>query len=705
MGNKFRMKSKPVKPNRKFKKYISEHRSFLRFIINFFCVLLIIAFFWFSKTTENYDKSMKLALLVFAVDIFLTLAVIFIGRPAPGQRIKKKGSTDIKPLLENMTLDLIYDFVFPVLITEQKGYILWHNGIASEYLAQEDNSGLLWKSISAISNNQLSVEKFYEHSADMGNTAKSSPVNIFINGKSFRVSTYKIDSVLSHEVNELNIFIFDDITDFEFLKYETEMKDPVAAYFMIDNLDETNQKMQDKYRNASGAVSDLLNEFIANCGGVIKEYNKDRFLCFFENRALKNFIKSKFSILDLVRDIKIEELNMPVTVSGGVSNITGTLFEKEAAARHALDLALQRGGDQVVVKGLSSTEFFGGKTKTVQKRTKVRSRIIAGDLAEYMQKSSNILIMGHKSADNDSIGACVGIARFAMSFINISNVNIIVNIHDPNIKSAFAKLRGLEEYKSIFIDESEALDKITGETLAVILDVNNPQYFESEAVYKNVYKSAIIDHHRKTTEYVKEPDIEYIEPAASSASELVSEILEQSLSPGALLKEEAELLLAGIFLDTKNFSRDTGTRTFAAAMYLKGEGADPSDSQAMVVKTNVEEFTKEAHFMSNIFTYRNTIAISVVEEELTSADKTAGAKAADRMLSIDGISASFVIYRIEDTVYISARSLGKVNVQIIMEPFGGGGHFDMAGAQVRSSSLKEVLILLKKTIDEYFDVN
>ncbi|MCL1858718.1 MAG: DHH family phosphoesterase [Oscillospiraceae bacterium] len=697
------------KSNGRLKKYISEHRSFLRFVVNFFCVLLVLAFFWFSKTLEDYDKSIKLALIIFAVDIILTLIVIVLGGPDKSPKIKKKGAGDLKPLIENMTLDLIYDFAFPILITEQKGYILWHNGSAVEYLPQEDSGGLLWKNISAVSGNQISVEKFYENSDGTKSMAKPdkpenlSPVNIFINGKSFRVAVYKINSVVSPEVNELNIFVFTDMSEFEYLKTETEMKDPVAAYFMIDNLDETNQKMQDKYRNASGAVSDLLNEFIGNCGGVIKEYSKDKYLCFFENRDLKNFTKSKFGILDSVRDIKIEELDMPVTISGGVSNITGSLFEKEAAARHALDLALQRGGDQVVVKGLSSTEFFGGKTKTVQKRIKVRSRVIAGELAEYMQNSSNVLIMGHKFADNDSIGSCVGIARFAMSFN--CEVNIIVNIHDPNIKPAFAKLRGLEEYKDIFTDEPAALDKITGETLVVVTDVNNPQYFESEAVYKNVYKCAVIDHHRKTIEYEKEPEIFYIEPAASSASELVAEILEQSLAPGALLKEEAELLLAGIFLDTKNFSRKTGTRTFSAALYLRGEGADTSEAQAMVVKTNVEEFTKEARFELNAITYRNIIAISVVEEELTVTDKTAGAKAAERMLGIDGITASFVIFKIEDTVHISARSLGKVNVQIILEAFGGGGHFEFAGAQVRNASLKDVLILLKKTIDEYFDAN
>ena len=699
-----------MKSNGNIGKYISEHRSILCFIVNFFCVLAILIIFWLSKTLEDYNRATKLSLIVFAADIIISAAIIIIGRKSRDTKFKKKVRGDIKSLLEHITLDLIYGFSFPVLITDLKDYIVWHNTAALEYLAGENSSVLMGKSVLSVSNGQLSAEKFYDshgHEINSKNIMQSenngsvSPVDVIINDRYFRVSFYKLSPGVT-ETTELNIFVFADISEIEALKGEAEMKAPAAAYFMIDNLDEANHKTQEKYRTASGAVSDLLTRFIENCGGVIKEYDKDKYLCFFENRALNNFIKSKFSILDAVRDIKIEELNMPVTISGGVSNISGSFAEKEAAARRALDMALQRGGDQVVVKSVSSEQFYGGKTKTVQKRTKVKSRVTANELEESMRSSSNVLIMGHKAADNDSIGACIGLARMAKS-VNCE-VNIIVNIHDANLKSAFTKLRGLEDYKDIFIDEAAALDKITAETLAIITDVNNPQIFESEAVYKNIYKCAIIDHHRKIVEYAKKPDIEYIEPSASSASELVAEMLEQSLVPGELLKEEAELLLAGIVLDTKNFTRNTGTRTFAAAVYLKGEGADPSGAQSLF-KTNAEEFIKEAQFAANTFLYRNTIAISVVEDEASPVDKTAGAKAAERMLGIDGVSAAFVIFRIEDTINISARSLGKVNVQIILEAFGGGGHFEMAGAQVKNASFKEVLTLLRKTIDEYFDLN
>ena len=654
----------------KFKKYAAEKKSVIIFINIIFALVIAGMHFWQSDFIYA----------AIILNIIINSAVLFFGR------INKNKNIASEKIIESMTPALMGEFKFPIVITDSRGYIIWYNEAAADFLREHEADGNIFKkSISAVSANQLSIERFYY------NEAENKDIQIDINEQIFKVSL--------HSANNLNMFVFEETTELEHIKTEMDMRDPAAAYFIIDNLDEATQKLHEKQRIASGAVSDLLHKFAGDFGGVLKEYDKDKYLCFFENRALKNLIKNKFNILDSVREIKIEELSMPVTISGGVSNISGSLAEKEAAARHALDLALQRGGDQVVVKSEASIEFYGGKTKTVQKKTKVKSRVVANELAEHMKRSSNVLIMGHKFADNDSIGACVGMARFAAS--HKCEANIVVNIHDANIKSAFNKLRGLEDYKNIFIDEPAALDKIRADTFIIALDVNNPVYFESEAIFKNAYRTAIIDHHRKTAEYIKEPDIVYIEPSASSASELVAEILEQSLAPGELLKEEAELLLAGVYLDTKNFARNTGTRTFAAAVYLRGEGANPAEALDLF-KTDVGEFTKEAQFGSNVIIYKNVIAISIYEEEAALSDKTAGAKAADRMLGIDGVEASFVIFRIGDEVHISARSLGKVNVQVILEVLGGGGHFDVAGAQVRNTGLRDVLIMLKNIIDEYF---
>lgn len=662
----------------KFRKYASERKNILLFAVNIIFALAIIA--------ERFFIDDLPAVIYSAVifSIIASSAVLFSG----SARRKNKAAGSEK-FIESVSPAFMRDFVSPIVVSDSRGYIIWYNEAAARDLLRE-HEDIFKKSISAVSNNQLSVERF-------DNEPDNKFIEINVNERFFKVS------LLSHPVSadgNLNMFVFEDITASKELEAEMDMRDTAAAYFMIDNLDEATQKLPEKHRAASGAVSDLLHKFAEDCGGALKEYDKDKYICFFENRALKNFIKNKFHILDGVREIKIEELSMPVTISGGVSNIPGSLWEKEAAARHALDLALQRGGDQVVVKMLGFDEFYGGKTKTVQKRTKVRSRVVANELSEEMKRSSNVLIMGHKFADNDSIGACVGMARFAAS--QKCGANIVVNIHDVNIKSALGKLRGLEEYKHIFIDEAAALDKISAGTFVIAIDVNNPNHFESEAIFKNAYKTAIIDHHRKIAEFVKEPDVEYIEPSASSASELVTEILEQSLAPGELLKEEAELLLAGIILDTNSFSRNTGTRTFSAALYLRGEGANPAEALSLF-KTDVDEFTRESQLASNVKRYKNVIAISIYGEEAELSYKTPGAKAAERMLSIDGIAAAFVIFQIGGDVHISARSLGKINVQLILEALGGGGHFDSAGAQVRGMSLTDALVLLKNAIDEYFD--
>ena len=658
------------------RKYIYTHKLLLCFLSNVIWLAVIVILFVLNENLNVYT------VIAGTANLGLCTAIILVGSR------DKKSKDNLTPIIENVTLDFMYKFHSPVVIADWQGYILWYNNAMSEFIPEDYT---VRKNISGITQNQVSIEKF----ADIKDNLE---IEIVLKEYSFNVKYYKLNSFES----ALYVFTFDDVTAIKAMKTDFELKDPVVAYFVIDNLAEIMQKMQDKYRMASGDVSHLVQNIMEHCGGLIKEYERDKYLCVFESKVLKNFIKSKFSgILDAVREIKIEEMNMAVTISGGVSNIEGTLFEKETAARQALDLALQRGGDQIGVKGSASTEFYGGRTKTVQKKTKVRSRLVVNELKTIMENSSNVLIMGHKFADNDSIGACIGIARLAFS-VNCKP-SIIVNIHDKNLKSTFAKLRGIDEYKDVFQDESTALDMITSETLLVVADVNNPEFFESSAIYNNVYKTVIIDHHRKMGEFPKEPDIEYIEASASSSSELVAEMLEQVLSPGELLKEEAELLFAGIILDTQQFVKNTGTKTFSAASYLRGEGGNSNDA-VLLFKTDLDEFMKEAKFQSNISIYRNIIGISVCETEVSLSEKIAGAKAADKMLTIDGISASFVLYKIENSVHISARSLGNINVQVILEVFGGGGHFDAAGAQINNAEVEDVLEMLKKTIDEYFDI-
>ncbi|MGN1129180.1 MAG: DHH family phosphoesterase, partial [Candidatus Flemingiibacterium sp.] len=363
-----------------------------------------------------------------------------------------------------------------------------------------------------------------------------------------------------------------------------------------------------------------------------------------------------------------------------------------------LDLALQRGGDQVVVKNSHNTEFYGGRTKTVQKRTKVRARVIANELTLNMAKAHNVLIMGHRNPDYDSIGACVGIARLAM-FCGVK-ANIVVNRSDPNIRQAINRVASLPEYTDIFVDSFVGQDMIHSDTLLVIVDVNNPAQFEAPDIASNVGTIAIIDHHRKTGDYVRQPVITYIEPSASSACELVAEILEQSLPIGGLHREEADVLYGGMLLDTKQFSRNTGVRTFSAALYLRSEGANPAEVQ-LFFKSGLDDFMRETKFSMNVVTYRQIFAISMSDGDGSPQDRIAAAKAADKLLSVEGVMASFALVHIDDSVHISARSAGNVNVQLILEKIGGGGYYEAAGALLKNVTMTSALNSLKDAIDDY----
>ena len=433
----------------------------------------------------------------------------------------------------------------------------------------------------------------------------------------------------------------------------------------------------------------------------MREYGNNRFMCVFEAQQFMALEADKFSLLDEIREIRLGETTLSVTISMGIAKIEGTLLEKERAAQAALDMALQRGGDQVVVKTKDGVEFYGGKTKAVQKRTKVRSRVIANELIALVSMSGNIIIMGHRFPDADSFASCVAMARIA-KFCG-ATAHIVIDRNDRNLRNCFLSLEDNPDYNGMFVDRAQAQDLMESGTLVVVTDVNNMNICEAPDIVKSAEEYVVIDHHRKTSEFAKQPKIGYIEPSASSASELMSELLELILPQGTLPKAEADLLFAGMLLDTKQFTHNTGVRTFSAALYLRNEGASPLDAQALF-KTDLEDFLSEAQFESNVQIYRNTIAIALNEADTSnSLTRVNAAKAADRLLSVEGIRAAFAVCSIDKVICISARSDGTVNVQRMAEKLGGGGHFDSAGVQLRDVTIKEAIIMLRAAIDEILD--
>ncbi len=584
------------------------------------------------------------------------------------------------PVLGSIMYDKINSLNEPAMICDAHGKILWYNRFTQDGSGQK--SPILGSYVSGHFPASLTDEE--------------APLDTTFNGRNYHVEKTKIKS----GDKTYYLLVLRDTTKAVSLEKYIRDNEKVVAYIMVDNLEELMQFEQEKYREAASRVEELVREWSTSVSGILKEYERDKYIFIFNMEDLDKFMADKFSILDKVRDIRVGNGNIPVTISIGVAKVDGTLAEKEKAAHAALDLALQRGGDQAVIKIDNDTEFYGARTNAAQKRTKVRARVVANELINHIASASNVIIMAHKFPDFDAFGASVGIARLAM-FCGVK-INIVTNLKDPNIVKCLKFFNNDEAYKGVFVNSTEGLDLVRTNSLLIIVDVNNISMFENADIAKNTQNVVIIDHHRKTAEFENEPLISYIESSASSASELVSEMLEQVLPLSTLQRNEANMLLAGISLDTKQFTKGTGTKTYASAMYLRDHGASYEEIQDLF-KTSLREYKQESHFGQIIEVYRNCMAIALNPNGAEQSDRILAARVADNLLMIDGVAASFALVTIGNTVHISARSNGSINVQLILEDLHGGGRYDAAGAQVTEDNIDAVLLKLKQAIDNYID--
>ncbi len=475
------------------------------------------------------------------------------------------------------------------------------------------------------------------------------------------------------------------------------------AYIAVDNLNELAQSDQESYRYASNQVAAIIKEWSTEHGAFLKEYEREKYVAVINHKSLGEIEKKRFDLLERVSRIRIGGENLSVTISAGVSQETGTLDEKDKQAQSALEMALARGGNQAVIMG-ETPKFFGAKAITSLKRSGVRHRVFADKLMYRMQNCSNVIIMGHRNPDFDAIGSCIGLARLALSLDKPTN--IITNTEDPNLRECFEKLANIPEYEGMFVDAIEAQEMLTADTLVICSDVNNPDNLEAINVAKNADYLFIVDHHRqseKTPESVPERCETLIVPSASSACELVSEILELELPENARLhREEADIMFAGILLDTKNFTRNTQVPTFGAAIYLRNNGADPNKAQALF-KVDLDGFRTESAFSTDLEIYHDFIVIAKEMGSESSPEKRiTAAKTADRLLNIKKMRVSFVVARMLNDVFISARSDGSVNVQLIMEMLHGGGHYNAAATLLKEISVDDAVNQLKSAITAYF---
>ncbi|MGM0860719.1 MAG: cyclic-di-AMP phosphodiesterase GdpP [Bacillota bacterium] len=501
------------------------------------------------------------------------------------------------------------------------------------------------------------------------------------------------------------LLYFFDVTEQIQIEKQYENERTVLAYIFLDNYDDVTQGLDDQTRSTMNSqVTSLLNNWAQEYGIFLKRTSSERFIGVLNEHILTELEGSKFSILDEIRE-KTSVHSVSLTLSIGIGASVSSLKELGDLAQSSLDLALGRGGDQVAIKMPNGkVKFYGGKTNPMEKRTRVRARVISHALKEIVSESSNVIIMGHKFPDMDSIGAAIGILKVAQANSKDGFIVIDPNQIGASVQRLIEEIKKYEELWSRFITTEEAMELANDDTLLVIVDTHKPSLVMEERLVNKIEHIVVIDHHRRGEEFIKDPLLVYMEPYASSTAELVTELLEYQPKRLKINMIEATALLAGIIVDTKSFSLRTGSRTFDAASYLRAKGADTVLVQKFLKET-VDSYIKRAKLIQHTSLYKDSIAIASLPENAEEYfDQVLIAQTADSLLSMSEVEASFAVARRdEQTVCISARSLGEVNVQIIMEALEGGGHLTNAATQLSGISVSEALERLRSAIDEYFE--
>ena len=512
--------------------------------------------------------------------------------------------------------------------------------------------------------------------------------------------TYRVFGGVSHPEggqSALATTYWMDVTDTEEMRRTLELTRPVVAILMVDNYEDLMKATPEGKRSAVRAMlEEKLSQWSAGSEGMMLKYDRDRYLFVFEEKSFSDFAAKRFDVLDAVREVVAGE-GVAATLSIGVGRDADSFEALFKNASVALEMALSRGGDQAVVKDKLNFEFYGGRSKATEKRTKVKSRVMANALAELIDEAKQVYVMGHSYADMDALGAAAGVCAIVRK--RGKKCRIVIDTENNAAHPMLRRLQALPEYQGAFLSGDDAFLRVQPETLLVVVDTNRPGSVESEPLLDACNRVAVIDHHRRGSSYIDKMALNYHEPYASSASELVTELLQYLIEPGDLLKAESEALLAGIVLDTKNFTNRTGGRTFEAAAYLRRAGADTADVQRMF-QSALQSMISRYDIIRRAELYHGDIAIAALDQE---CDRVIAAKAADEMLTLQGVRASFVLYRKDDGIYISARSLGEINVQVLVETLGGGGNSTTAGGQCSGMTVAEAKATLLRAIDKYFE--
>ena len=496
----------------------------------------------------------------------------------------------------------------------------------------------------------------------------------------------------------LGLLYLSDLTELYQVRDEYIRSRPVVSIILVDNYEELTKNLSEGATSAMNArLNDCITQWCGSYKGLLRRLEKNRFLLVFEKRDLHRAKEGKFSLLE-----DIHEVTSPSGLQASVSiglGVDGETFEESYDfAALAIEMALSRGGDQAVVKDRRNFDFYGGRTREADHRSKVRSRVTAGSMLELIGQSSSVFIMGHKNADLDAVGAAMGIACLCRK--KGKKPYIVLDLQNNMAGKLIEEIQETATYADVFITGQEAMVLCDNRSILVVVDTNRPDQVEYKPLLEAVTKVCVVDHHRRAADYITPVVVNLHEPYASSASELVTELLQYAVEKKDVLPIEAKSLMAGIFLDTKSFNVRTGERTFEAAAFLRQLGADTVEVKKLL-QNDFQDTISKYQIIKSARLYRQELAIAALN---TTTTRTLAAQAADELLNISGITASFVLYPDEERVIISARSIGEANVQMILEPLGGGGNAATAGAQLADTNVKDALDRLVESIDKYYEL-
>lgn len=650
----------------------------------FFAVVNLVMYFFDLRAAVIFSGALLIYLLALIIFI-LTKRSFFI-----------KNIIEFASGYAQMQKRMMDDLMVPYGLLDENGKIIWLNNAFAGIITKEDYH----KSIKSIFP-EVDVIDF----DNMGE--RINEVALVFGGRDYKLVIETIDMsgismdagmVVADENSRLYaIYLFDE-TEINECRKELHDERCVVGLIYIDNYDEALESIDEVRRSLLIALVDRkINKYISGGNGIVKKLEKDKYLVVFRYRFLEQLREDRFSVLEEVKSVNIGN-EMAVTLSIGIGAMNGTYTRNYDMARAAIDLALGRGGDQAVVREGNKVTYYGGKTNSIEKNTRVKARVKAHALRELLEATDNVLIMGHKISDVDAVGGSIGIYAAARAFDK--KANIVLNEVTTSLRPIVELYKNSSDYdKDLFVTSEEALTKVTANTLLVVVDVNRKSYTECPELIGKCKTTVVFDHHRQGSEPIENATLSYIEPYASSTCEMVAEILQYICDNVKIKPIEADTIYAGIVIDTNSFSNKAGARTFEAAAFIRRNGADVIRVRKLL-RSDMTEYKAKAEAVRHAEVYRDSFALSVCPSAGLQSPTIVGAQAANELLNISGIKASIVFTIYNNEIYISARSIDEVNVQLIMERLGGGGHMTIAGAQLKDMDIDEAIKLVKSTLDD-----